>query len=306
MGGWPLAALAFGLFAALPALAAGGAAGCPGLPPVGQVAAQGDRLAWLAAPRDGYRHGVFGDPQDPGVLVLQDGTTGQPGPDCLVAVLPEDRIFEDRQPRFWDADGDGAVELVVVEAQRDTGARLAVYEIGGGDLRRAAEAVPLGYHRWLSPVGVLPWDDAAGTAGGPLLAVVTTPHIGGVLRLYRYRPGAAVLQEVAQLAGWSTHRFGAALPGTALVDARANGDAWIVLPGQDRRSLSRLRWRNGDWQVQALGGIGAEVAGAIAVDPSGCHYVVPTASSILSVPRPPFPGEAAPGEAPRAGCPPTP
>ncbi len=289
------AVLAGLLGASLPALAAG----CPGLPPVGGVAEQDGRRAWLAAPRDSYRHGVFGEPREPGALVLQGAAAGPDGLDCQVVVLPQDRVFEDRQPRFWDADGDGAAELVLVEAQLDSGARLVVYGLGDGVPAPAAEAAPLGFHRWLSPAGVVPWDKA----GGPLLAVVTTPHIGGVLRLYRYRPGTARLEEVAQLAGWSTHRFGSGLPSTALVDRTAGGDAWIVLPDRARRSLSRVRWREGAWQVQALGGLEAEIAGAIAVAPDGCHYVVPAASATLSVPRPPFPGEAAPGEVPRAGCP---
>ncbi|MFC3226994.1 hypothetical protein ACFOGJ_07130 [Marinibaculum pumilum] len=276
--------LLLSILAAAPA--AGEAPACPGLAPVGQVAAHGGDRAWLADPRDSYRHGVFGEPAEPGVLVLQGPAAQARGMDCLVAVLPEDRVFEDREVRFWDADGDGTAELAVVETDLEGGARLALYGTADGELRRLAQGPALGFHRWLSPVGPVPW----GRGGAPLLAVVTTPHIGGVLRLYRYTPGSADLTEAAQLPGWSTHRFGSALPNTALVDAVPGGTNWIVAPDQARRRIARLRWQDGAWSIEEVGETEAQVSGAIAVAPDGCAYRVPTDTGIVQFPRPGAPG----------------
>lgn len=280
-----LAALAFLPLLAIPSAATvAEAPGCPGLAPVGETASQDGLQAWFAEPREGYGHGVFGSGREPGTLVLRPAA-GSEGPACIAVVLPEDRVFEDRVPRFVDADGDGAAELLVVEAQLQDGARLAVYERGPDGPLRAAESPPLGRHRWLSPLGVVPWD----SGGGPLLAAVTAPHIGGVLRLYRYRPGMAALQEVAQLPGWSTHRFGERGASTALLERDGRGGTWIVLPDRERRRLARLRLRDGEWQVQALGTLPHEVAGQIAVSGDGAGYVVPTLSGSVRLPRPPFP-----------------
>ena len=278
------------ILAATPAAAE--APACPGLAPVGQVAVHGSDRAWLAGPRDGYRHGVFGDPAEPGALVLQGPAAQSQGLDCLVTVLPEERVFEDREVRFWDADGDGAAELAVVETDLEDGARLALYGIAGGDLPRLAQGPALGFHRWLSPVGPVPWD----RGGAPLLAVVTTPHIGGVLRLYRYTPGSPDLVEVAQLPGWSTHRFGSALPGTGLVDRLPDGATWIVLPDQARRSIARLRWQDGAWLIEDLGEAAAQVGGAIAISADGCRYRVPTDTGMADLPRPGAPAGFPQGE----------
>jgi hypothetical protein len=66
-----------------------------------------------------------------------------------------------------------------------------------------AQSAPIGApNRWLNPVGVADLDGD----GVAEIAAVTTPHIGGVLRIYR-RTGE-VLAEVTSLAGFSNHEYG--------------------------------------------------------------------------------------------------
>ncbi len=87
--------------------------------------------AWLADPTTRYRHFVSGSDYEAGSLVvrLKNGSLRK-------LVLPETSVFEDRQPRLADLDGDGVDEIVLVRSYLDRGAALAVV------CRRRREAAP--------------------------------------------------------------------------------------------------------------------------------------------------------------------
>ena len=72
-------------------------------------------------PTTRYAHGVLGDAVEWGALVLTT-TEGR----RLKFVLPGERVFEDLEPRLADLDGDGAPEVITVEAHQNFGARLAI------------------------------------------------------------------------------------------------------------------------------------------------------------------------------------
>ena len=77
--------------------------------------------AWLADATTRYRHFVLGAPYEAASIVakLQDGRT-------VKLTLPEDSVFEDRQPRLADLDGDGRDEIVLVRSYLGRGAALAI------------------------------------------------------------------------------------------------------------------------------------------------------------------------------------
>lgn len=94
-----------------------------------------------------------------------------------------------------------------------------------------ARSAPIGTpNRWLNPVGIADLDGD----GVAEIAAVTTPHIGGVLRIYR-RIGE-LLVEVDSLAGFSNHVFGSAELGLSK-PALIAGRMQLLVPDAQRASL---------------------------------------------------------------------
>lgn len=164
-------------------------------------------VAWLAAPlsaetilsadyagpTDRYAHGVLGDAIEWSVLQI---TTDR---DTYAITLPIDRVFEDLAPRLADLDNDGTPEIIVVEAQAETGAQLAIYDETG----KIAETPHIGTrNRWLAPIG------AADLDGDGLIeiAYIDRPHLAKTLRVWRFQDGD--LTEIAAGSGLTNHRIG--------------------------------------------------------------------------------------------------
>lgn len=202
------------------------------------------RVVWLVKPTDRHPHGALGDPiEAAGLRVLfADGGTAE-------VALPDDQVFEDLEPRLVDVDGDGRDEIMVVRSRADKGASLALYglreacdgDAAGRSLALVAETRPIGQPmRWLNPIGVADFDGD----GKPEIALVRTPHLGGVLELYRLTEGR--LLKLAELEGYANHVFGSrALRLAAIADM--NGDAVpdIIVPTQDRRAVAVVSFAGG-------------------------------------------------------------
>lgn len=160
----------------------------------GGVGAQAEiTSAAFSAPTTRYAHGVLGDAVEYGALVLQT-TSGQ-----VTLELPQSRVFEDLAPRLFDVDGDGDLEVIVVESEARTGAQLAIYDESG----KIAATPHIGTrNRWLAPIG------AADLDGDGLieLAYIDRPHLAKTLRVWRFEAGA--LRQVASLGGLTNHRIG--------------------------------------------------------------------------------------------------
>jgi hypothetical protein len=114
-----------------------------------------------------------------------------------------DHVFEDIAPRVVDADGDGRLDVVLVEADPSLGAQLAVYSLRQGRLVKAAATPHIGTRfRWLAPAAIA---DLNGD-GVTDIAYVETPHLGKTLRVWSWAPGG--LTEIARLSGVTNHRIG--------------------------------------------------------------------------------------------------
>lgn len=223
------------------------------------IVTEGDNgiaAAWLTGPTDRYRHGVIGDAIEASGLsvLLADGRE-------LSFRLPPDSVFEDRRVRLADMDGDGDPELLVVRAYLDAGAALTVLDVVDGALRIVAEATAIGTpNRWLNPVGVADFDGD----GRPEAAVVITPHIGGVLTLYRMQDGR--LKRVFAETGFSNHAIGSpVLDMAAVVDADGDGIRDLVVPDAVRRGLRIVSFAGGDFSEIARIAHPAPIVSAIAV-----------------------------------------
>ena len=137
------------------------------------------RRAWLVFPTDRYDHAILGDSIEAAGVRVELSSKQQ-----LTFTLPNDSVFEDRYPRLVDLDSDGVDEIVLVRSYLDRGAALVVLKIVAGKLEIMAESDPIGLaHRWLNPVGSGDFDQD----GMQELAAVVTPHIGGILTLYKIK-----------------------------------------------------------------------------------------------------------------------
>lgn len=201
---------------------------------VAELSGRGVVRAWYAQPTDRYRHGVLGDAIEGGSLVAIDDAGRQ-----FELVLPVTQVFEDITPRIADLDGDGRNEVITIRSGLSTGASVVIYEITGERLVERAATAPLGRpNRWLSIAGIA---DFQGD-GSRQIAIVKTPHIGGVLEILALRSDALKSLYPSQ-PGYSTHYIGSRILSLAGVgDVDSDGAAELALPDQSRRRLIVLRF----------------------------------------------------------------
>ena len=197
---------------------------------VAPLNAQTIARADLAEPTDRYGHGAMGPTvSDHGALrlTLSDGSQRQ-------FRLPESRVFEDNQARLADVDGDGAPEVVVVEADLSRGARLAVYGVDG--LLAAGPFIGQ-RNRWMAVSAIADLDGD----GRPEVAVVDRPHLRRTLVIWQIDGDRMVAQ--AELAGVTNHRFGAPLIDGGRRDCGAGPE--LVLALADWSGLVAVRFADG-------------------------------------------------------------
>jgi hypothetical protein len=194
------------------------------------------KRAWLVFPTRRYDHAILGDDIE-AAGIRDELATGEQ----LTFTLPEGSVFEDRYPRLVDLDNDGIEEIVLVRSYLDRGAALAVLKINNAGIELLAESTPIGLaHRWLNPVGAGDFDQD----GQQELAVVITPHIGGVLTLYKVEGNR--LQPIYQMPGFSNHRIGSRELGqSAIVDVNDDGVPDMAVPAVGFHELRLISIING-------------------------------------------------------------
>ncbi|MBM3569963.1 MAG: VCBS repeat-containing protein, partial [Alphaproteobacteria bacterium] len=192
--------------------------------------------AWLIAPTARYAHFVLGARYEAGGLAVRTRAGA-----VVTLILPEDEVFEDRQPRLADLDGDGEDEIVLVKSHLRLGAALAAIALSGGRLGILAETPPIGRpNAWLNPAGIADFDGD----GRADIAVVQQPHVLGLLRVWSLRGGRLV--EIASLPDVSNHVIGSpALGLSAVADFDGDGIADLALPSRDRGWLRFLSFAGG-------------------------------------------------------------
>lgn len=214
----------------------------PGLIPDGQVVrgTGAIRRAWLAEPTAVYGHGVLGDGIEAVALKVETA-----GGETLSFQAAAGTVFEDLTPRLWDLDNDGDAEAWVIRSGPKEGARLEAYTVQDGALRLRFATDPIGQgYRWLNPVGVA---DFLGN-GQRQVALVRTPHIGGILLLYR--PAGFYLDRIGAVPGLSNHAIGSRQLGLSWIgDINQDGFADILLPGQTRQHLAAFSMAQGGVRI---------------------------------------------------------
>lgn len=188
--------------------------------------AEGIVSAQYEAPVDRYGHFALGRPHEY-AHVLARTDAGR----TVVLELPEDEVFEDLAPRLVQLTEDGPTLLLTIVSARGVGARLALIGLHGEALEIVAQSAPIGTrHRWLNPVGVADLDGD----GVAEIAAVTTPHIGGVLRVYR-RDGERLVERTS-LSGFSNHVYRSPELGFSR-PARIDGRMQLLVPDVARTSV---------------------------------------------------------------------
>lgn len=209
------------------------------LPDGGTAEAKGNGpvRAWYGKPTKRYDHGVLGDAIEAGSLVVVDSAGRK-----FEVVLSKDFVFEDITPRIADLDGDGENEVITIRTKLNAGAAVAIYGLRDDRLVETASTTPIGSpHRWLSIAGI---GNFLGR-GRLEIAVVKTPHIGGLLEILDLQTNRLVSLYPPQ-AGYSTHFIGAGFVSLAAVeDIERYGFSRLALPNQSRDRIIILDLRKG-------------------------------------------------------------
>jgi hypothetical protein len=186
----------------------------------------------LTDPTDRYAHGILGDRLEAGsVTVIGLGAYSLERKGRYA--LPSPAVFEDLVPIL--APTGGPLPAILLSRSMP-GQGTAVVALGwrDGGLTLLAEGAAQGHsHRWAHVIGAA---ELSGN-GATEIAVVATPHIGGVLTAYRRTGG--MLVRIARAPGYSSHAIGSRNLEQALIaDLDGNGVPEIVVPRQGREALA--------------------------------------------------------------------
>ncbi|MEX1215743.1 hypothetical protein [Saccharospirillum sp.] len=186
--------------------------------------------AKFVKPVERYGHFALGRPHEYAQLVA----TTNSGQDVILE-LPDSEVFEDLSPRMVTLTDQGPVRLLVIVSSVHQGARLVLFALEENQLVMLAQSAPIGTpNRWLNPVGVADLDDD----GEAEIAAVITPHIGGLLTVYR-REGERLIQ-VDSLPGFSNHVYGSAELDLSKVSL-IGGHRQLLVPDVSRRTIRAIR-----------------------------------------------------------------
>lgn len=190
------------------------------------AAAESITGAQYASPVDRYGHFALGRPHEYARL-----TATTDAGRSLALQLPEDEVFEDLAPRLIRLAAGEPQEILAIVSARHNGSRLVMIRLSGGRLEISAQSPAIGRPmRWLNPVGAADLDGD----GRAEIAAVTTPHIGGTLRLYRRTDSKLV--QIAALAGFSNHVYGSPELGLSAPVSIA-GRMHLLVPDESRQQL---------------------------------------------------------------------
>ncbi len=205
-----------------------------------------EAIACFEGEVDRYGHQVLGDTPEFETLVFKlrrvDETLENVEERVGSATLPFERVFEDIAPRLADLTGDGLPEVIVIEADQNAGAQLAVYGFNGDEAFDKVAATPfIGIrNRWLAPAGFADFN----SDGRLDVAYVQTPHIGGILRIWTLRDREMI--QLASRSGLSNHRIGQAfIPG----GVRDCGDGPEVVTADQTWRNTVASWLRDDGEI---------------------------------------------------------
>lgn len=200
--------------------------------------------AWLAVPTLRYTHGVLGDALEAEVLRVTRRSGG-----IAEFRLKSNAVFEDLMPRIVDLEKTGRDSVLVVRSTAEAGSALVAFRLENGRLLEHATTPPLGTpNRWLNPIGA---GDFAGD-GRVEIALVQTPHLEGLLKIYGFENGRFV--ERTSRPGFSNHDLGSTqLRLHAIEDFNGDKVSDIAVRVQGKKGMAVLSYRGG--VLQPIGNV---------------------------------------------------
>lgn len=208
-----------------------------------------------------YVHGILGDSVEGYEVTLLRWNNGLMEVALVADTLSgDDMVFEQLAPMWADVNGDGIDDLVTTIAASGNGAAMRVYFLGANaagevvNVLSTAESPFIGRGgRWLHQLAVGP----LGPNGETELVEIRTPHIGGIVRYYRYNNDENKLNLVASTtnAVYTSHEISSRNIDQATVgDFNGDGIPELVVQNQRRNELAGLqRCQEGDvkqvWSV---------------------------------------------------------
>jgi hypothetical protein len=225
---------------------------------VGEAKAEAITGAQYEAALDRYGHFAAGRPHEYSRL-----STMTDAGRSLALELPEDQVFEDVAPRLVRLGAAEPIEVLAIVSQRGSGARLVLFRLRNGRMEVSAESPPVGIsHRWMNPVGVADLDGD----GQAEVVAVTTPHIGGTLKIYR-RSGSKLV-ETAALTGFSNHAYGSPELGLSM-PVLLKGRWHLLVPDTSRTRLRLVAMEQGRLVEVGRCNVPGQVTGPImAIEPT--------------------------------------
>ncbi len=219
------------------------------------------RLLFLSTPTSEYPHGVLGDEFEAKTITLVNASDA-PHIMRVIQIDPGD-VIEGIAPLWVDLDGDGEREIIVTQSNARSGARIVVYR-EDGSLFATGESLGQGF-RWRHQLAVGQFIE-----GGPLeIAVIRTPHIGGVIEIYAVEQDRLVIR--AELSGYSSHQIGSRnLDGALAADFDGDGQIEIVVPDQSQTVLAGIQSINHEleivWEAPVGGRLSTNLAAVMLSD----------------------------------------
>jgi hypothetical protein len=204
------------------------------------VIGNGAKLYSYSEPTDKYPHGALGDRTEWASLSVISLTSENR--EMRQLSLPKNEVFEGLYPLLVDLDNDGEDEVVTTVSEPDGGARLVVWSHTDEGIEIIAESDPVGTgFRWLHQIAVAPF----GPNGEIEIAVVETPHVGGIAKFYRL-VGNRLELVASEGGGYMSHVNGSRNLDQAVAgDFDGDGSVELLVPSRDQETLIALR-RVGD------------------------------------------------------------
>ncbi len=199
------------------------------------VRGAGSILYSYSGPTDRYPHGALGDKTEWSQLAV---SSEEPGFGGDVFELSADEVFEGLFPLVADLDGDGQQEIITTVSHPSNGARLVAFKLESDKLVKIAESEPVGTgFRWLHQIAVAPFDPA----GEIEIAVVETPHVGGLAKFYKL-DGDKLVLTASEAGGYMSHLNGSRNLDQAVAgDFDGDGSVELLVPSRDQQTLIALR-----------------------------------------------------------------
>ena len=232
--------------------------GVNALPDARILSDEAGRLLLLSTPTEGYPHGVLGDTLEATTITLVD-TNIDPYDIHEIQIDPND-VIEGIAPIWVDLDSDGGREIIVTQSNADIGARIVVYH-EDGSLFASGEPIGQGF-RWRHQLAVGQFIEG----GSQEIAVIRTPHIGGILEIYAAEGDRLEIEAV--LGGYSSHQIGSRNLDSALAaDLNGDGRIEIIAPDQSQTALAGIQTMDDGLKVVWEAPIGGKLSTNLAAVP---------------------------------------